>query len=84
MVPFDELAVGTDPLQGAALAQAILECLAESNCIVLVTTHYENLKVLPFEDRRFRNGAMGFDPESVAHLPSRPRYCRRFICLKLL
>ena len=43
--------------------------VAAVDCAVLVTTHYENLKVLPFENPRFRNGAMGLDPES-----SRPSY----------
>ena len=61
LVLLDELVVGTDPVQGAALAQAILEALADREAMVLVTTHYESLKALPFTDRRFRNGAVGFD-----------------------
>ncbi len=68
LVLLDELVVGTDPLQGAALAQAILESLADRESLVLVTTHYESLKALPFEDKRFRNGAVGFDAEK--HLPT--------------
>ncbi len=64
LVLLDELAVGTDPIQGAALAQAILEAFADRGSLVLVTTHYESLKALPFEDERFRNGAMGFDEGS--------------------
>ena len=63
LVLLDELVVGTDPVQGAGLAQALLEAFAEKGCLVVVTTHYEALKVLPFEDTRFRNGAMGFDAE---------------------
>lgn len=66
MVLLDELVVGTDPLQGAALAQAILEYLADHEVITLVTTHYESLKALPFSDERFRNGAVGFDPDKQA------------------
>ena len=50
--------------RGAALAQAILERFADRHALTVVTTHYENLKVLPFEDTRFRNGAMGFDADS--------------------
>lgn len=64
LVLLDELAVGTDPIQGAALAQAICEAFADRDTLVLVTTHYESLKALPFEDERFRNGAMGFDERS--------------------
>lgn len=61
MVLLDELVVGTDPLQGAALAQAICERFADLGALLLVTTHYESLKALPFDDDRFRNGAVGFD-----------------------
>ena len=64
MILLDELVVGTDPIQGAALAQAILEEFANRNAMVIVTTHYENLKILPYTDDRFRNGAMGFDPDT--------------------
>ncbi|MEE2755308.1 MAG: endonuclease MutS2 [Myxococcota bacterium] len=64
LVLLDELVVGTDPVQGAALAQAILEAFAELGAKVIVTTHYETLKLLPFTDDRFRNGAMGFDPST--------------------
>ena len=63
LVMLDELVVGTDPVQGAALAQAILEEFASRGAISIVTTHYENLKLLPYSDPRFRNGAMGFDPD---------------------
>ena len=38
LVLLDEVAVGTEPTQGAALAQAILEALAEAGCSVVVTT----------------------------------------------
>ncbi|MFN3197799.1 MAG: endonuclease MutS2 [Bradymonadia bacterium] len=63
LVLLDELVVGTDPIQGAALAQSILEHLASRKMLTLVTTHYESLKALPFSDERFRNGAVGFDPD---------------------
>ncbi|MCA9526535.1 MAG: Smr/MutS family protein, partial [Myxococcales bacterium] len=63
LVLLDEIVIGTDPVQGAALAQAILERLADLGTFVVVTTHYESLKALPLEDARFRNGAVGFDAE---------------------
>ncbi|MFO0981603.1 MAG: endonuclease MutS2 [Planctomycetota bacterium] len=66
LVLLDEIVAGTDPVQGAALAQAILESLADRGALVLVSTHYESLKVLPFRDARFRNGAMGVDPHTGA------------------
>ena len=66
LVLLDELAIGTDPSQGAALAQAILEHLASQGALVFVTTHYEELKLLPRSDERFRNGAVEYDEEAQA------------------
>ncbi|HEY1554980.1 MAG TPA: Smr/MutS family protein [Kofleriaceae bacterium] len=80
LVLVDEIAVGTDPEQGAALAQAVLEALAARGATALVTTHYERLKALgasipPGEasspgsllgDTRFANASVGFDLERMA------------------
>jgi DNA mismatch repair protein MutS2 len=65
LVLLDEIVIGTDPIQGAALAQALLERFADREVIALVTTHYESLKALPFSDARFRNGAVGFDADRL-------------------
>ncbi|MFO0725539.1 MAG: Smr/MutS family protein [Myxococcota bacterium] len=62
LVLLDEIAADTDPLQGQALAQAVLEALADRGAHVVVTTHFERLKVIPFADARFRNAGVGFDP----------------------
>jgi DNA mismatch repair protein MutS2 len=62
----DEVAVGTDPAQGAALAQAMLEGLAARGATCVVTTHYDRLKALPARDRRFVNASVGFDVERLA------------------
>ncbi len=69
LVLLDEVAVGTDPVQGAALARAIVEALADREAMVLVTTHYAELKGLPTRDPRFTNASMGFDLERI-----RPTY----------
>ena len=69
LVLLDEVAVGTDPVQGAALARAIVEALADREAMVLVTTHYAELKELPAKDPRFINASMGFDLERI-----RPTY----------
>jgi len=61
LVLIDEIAVGTDPEQGAALAQAVLEGLASRGATGIVTTHYERLKALGATDSRFSNASVGFD-----------------------
>jgi DNA mismatch repair protein MutS2 len=65
LVLIDEIAVGTDPEQGAALAQAVLESLAERGVTGIITTHYERLKALGAADPRFANASVGFDMERL-------------------
>lgn len=60
MVLLDELATGTDPQTGAAIAQGILETLATRGCLTTATTHFESLKGLAITDQRFRNGSMEY------------------------
>lgn len=69
LILLDEIAVGTDPEQGAALAQAVLEGLAEKGATVLVTTHYDRLKAMAAESPRFHNASVGFDLKAL-----RPTY----------
>ena len=61
----DEIAVGTEPEQGAALAQSVLEALAARGVAAIVTTHYERLKALGASDDRFANASVGFDIERM-------------------
>ncbi|MBM4283328.1 MAG: hypothetical protein FJ137_22155 [Deltaproteobacteria bacterium] len=70
LVLLDELMSGTDPAQGAALAQAVLEDLVDAGATVVVTTHYDRLKALALAEaaeaagrhaRRFRNASVGVD-----------------------
>jgi DNA mismatch repair protein MutS2 len=64
LVLIDEIAVGTEPEQGAALAQAVLEALAERGVTSIVPTHYERLKALGAAEvggSRFANASVGFD-----------------------
>ncbi len=65
LVLIDEIAVGTDPDQGAALAQAVLEALAARGVTGIVTTHYERLKALGAGDARFANASVGFDLQKL-------------------
>jgi DNA mismatch repair protein MutS2 len=66
LVLLDEMAVGTEPEQGAALAQSVLEALATRGARVVVTTHYERLKALAARDPRFVNASVGFDLARMA------------------
>jgi DNA mismatch repair protein MutS2 len=65
LVLLDELCVGTEPEQGAALAQAVLEALVERGAQVMVATHYERLKALAAGDPRFANASVGFDLDAM-------------------
>ena len=61
LVLIDEIAAGTAPREGAALATAILEALLEKNAHIFVTTHLEELKALAHVDKRLGNARVGFD-----------------------
>jgi len=61
----DELMVGTHPQQGAALAGAMLEVLADAPGLVMVTTHFDNLKAMAETDGRFRNAGMEYDLQKL-------------------
>jgi DNA mismatch repair protein MutS2 len=65
-VVLDEVGVGTDPSEGAALAQAILETLADAGARVIATTHYGLLKEMADVDPRFENASVEFDPQTLA------------------
>ena len=66
LVLLDELGAGTDPDDGAALAQAVLEALAERGAVVAASTHLEPLKGFASTHPRARNASVEFDPERLA------------------
>lgn len=60
LVLLDEIGVGTDPAQGAALARAVLEALVDRGARLGVTTHYAELKGMAASDARFAVAAVQY------------------------
>ncbi|MCZ0704619.1 dsDNA-specific endonuclease/ATPase MutS2 [Natronobacillus azotifigens] len=65
LVLLDELGSGTDPNEGMALAQIILEQLVDKGVTLLATTHYSQLKNLAQTKEGFINCSMEFDLETL-------------------
>ena len=61
LVLLDEIAAGTDPNEGASLAQAILEYLQKRGAFVITTTHYGELKSLSYLKEGFINASVEFN-----------------------
>lgn len=61
LVLLDELGSGTDPIEGAALAVAIIESLVSRGCKLLVTTHYQELKMYAVQTDGIENASCEFD-----------------------
>lgn len=65
LVLLDELGSGTDPEEGSALAQAILEYLLQKRTSTIATTHHSSLKVFAEATEGVRNASTEFDPETL-------------------
>lgn len=66
LILLDEIGVGTDPKEGAAIAQSVLEHLNQSGALTISTTHYTDLKLLAYSEAGFINGSLDFDESTFA------------------
>lgn len=65
LILFDELGSGTDPVEGAALAVSIIEDLKNKGSRLLVTTHYQELKLYAIEGEGIENASCEFDAATM-------------------
>lgn len=65
LVLIDELGTGTEPIEGSALAEAVLEELIGRGTLTIVTTHHNALKAFAEKRAEVVNAAMEFDTRSL-------------------
>jgi DNA mismatch repair protein MutS2 len=66
LVLLDELGAGTDPEEGSALAQSIVETLLARGSKVIATTHHSQLKLFAQQAEGVENASVEFDAETLA------------------
>ncbi len=66
LVLLDEVGAGTDPVEGSALAIALLRYLADNSMLTIATTHFGELKALKYQDERFENASVEFDEATLS------------------
>ncbi len=66
LILIDEICAGTDPEEGAALAQALLETFYKRGATTIVTTHIGELKVFAHQHHGYLNACVEFDAETLS------------------
>jgi DNA mismatch repair protein MutS2 len=66
LILLDELGAGTDPVEGSALARALIDTLLRRKSMVVATTHYSEVKAYAYATRGVENGSVEFDVATLA------------------
>ena len=69
---FDEIGAGTDPKEGAALAEAIILYAVEKGACLVATTHYSQLKTLAMDHPEIENASLELLAEAARSKPTPP------------
>ena len=66
LVLMDELGSGTDPMEGAAFAMAIIDYLNQKHVTSIITTHYSEVKAYAFNTTGIKSASMEFNVETLS------------------
>lgn len=66
IVLLDELGSGTDPIEGAAFAMAVIDYLKEKKAKALITTHYSEVKAYGYNEEDVESASMEFDVNTLS------------------
>lgn len=66
LVLFDEVGAGTDPKEGAALAEALIMHMVKKGARLVASTHYSQLKTLALDHPEIENASLEFNRETLA------------------
>lgn len=65
LILLDELGSGTDPVEGAALAQSVTEYLSDKGIVSIITSHFSEMKKLAYEKEGILNAFVEFDEKTL-------------------